>query len=303
VFLGRALPWIVLLPFAVREGGRGMRWDAPAPARASTLCWAWLGGVILLFSAAPSRLEHYSLPALPAVSLLAARAWQRLRAGAVGGLGWAWLGAVAAVLLVVGAIGLLHGRILLAHVYWIEQVPLLLSLALPAACVMLLSGLILGWAVAVRRARGVAAGLAVLAVPMLAIVLRAQAAAEPFFSWRPLARAIAQLPPSVEVVFEAPEEYQQVGGLAFYTRRHITLLEPPGFTPPTYLASARDSIFLSRADFARRWSGADTLAFVSDPQQRRDRADGLVPGPFHVLVHSGDRWLLTNHPPALQPAG
>src|SRR5262249_10857526 len=107
MFLGRALPWIVLLPFAVREGGRGMRRGAPAPARASALCWAWLGGVILLFSAAPSRLEHYSLPALPAVSLLAARGWQRLRAGAIGRLGWAWLGAVAAVLLVGGVIGLL----------------------------------------------------------------------------------------------------------------------------------------------------------------------------------------------------
>jgi 4-amino-4-deoxy-L-arabinose transferase-like glycosyltransferase len=306
MFLGRALPWIVLLPFAGGEGARGVQRDAPAPDRASALCWAWLGGVILVFSAALSRLEHYSLPALPAVSLLAARGWQRLRAGAIGRIGWSWLGAVAAVLLVVGVVGLLRGRDLLGHVYWIEQMPLLLSLALPAASVVLLGGVLLGWAVAVRRASGVAAALAVLGVPLLAIVLRAQAAAEPFISWRPLARAIAaQLPPSVEIVFEAPEEYQQVGGLAFYTRRHITLLEPPGgFTPPTYLASARDSIFLSRADFARRWSGADALAFVSSPQQRRDRADGLVPGSFHVLARSGDRWLLTNHHPhALQSAG
>src|SRR5262245_13462650 len=159
MFLGRALPWLVLLPFAGREGLLGVRRDAPAAARGSALCWAWLGGVLLMFSAAPSRLEHYSLPALPAVSLLAARGWQRLRAGAIGRLGWSWLGAVAAILLVAGAIGLWRGQALLAGVYWIEQMPLLLSLAPPAALVVLLGGLILGWAVVVRRATGVAAAL------------------------------------------------------------------------------------------------------------------------------------------------
>jgi hypothetical protein len=134
---------------------------------------------------------------------------------------------------------------------------------------------------------------------LLAIVLRAQAATESIFSWKPLAEAIAtRVPASVEIVFEAPTEYQQVGGLAFYTGRHITLLEPEnGFTPPTYLESYRSAMFLPRDEFARRWNGPDPVAFVSDPQRRRETPDGLVPGPFHVLARSGNRWLLTNlHP-------
>jgi hypothetical protein len=161
--------------------------------------------------------------------------------------------------------------------------------------VTLLGGALLAWAVYRRTAAGVAVALVVVGLPMMAIVVRAQADAEPFFSWRPLAQVIdTHIPGSVDIVFESPEEYQQVGGLAYYTRRRITMLAPPRFTPPTYLEPYRDALFLQRADFARRWGGPDTVAFVSDPQRRRDTPEGLVPGPFHVLDRSGDRWLLTN---------
>lgn len=306
MFASRSLPWIVLLPFSVREALHGRRRDAPVAARASFLCWAWLGGVLLMFSAAPSRLEHYSLPALPAVALLAARGWQRLRAGAVGRVGWTWLAAVAAALVVAGGYGTWRGREMLARVYLLEQLPDLLSLVVPAAVCALLGGAFLAAAVVRRHAAAAAVGLAVVGIPLLAIIVRAQAEVEPFFSWKPLARHIAaQVPAAVEIVFEAPEEYQQVGGLAFYTRRHITLLEPEGgFTPPTYLEPYRDTLFLAREEFARRWNGPDVLAFVSNPQRRRDTPDGIVPGPFHVLARSGDRWLLTNrHPRDVRSAG
>jgi 4-amino-4-deoxy-L-arabinose transferase-like glycosyltransferase len=305
MFVSRSLPWIVLVPLTVREALRGRRRDAGGAARGSFLCWTWLGGVMLMFSAAPSRLEHYSLPALPAVALLGSRAWQRLRAGAVGRLGWAWLGVVALVLVAAGIFGVWRGRAQLAGVYWLEQMPLLMSLVVPAALSALLGGTLLALAVARRRAGAIVVSLAVLGIPLLAIIVRAQAEVEPFFSWKPLARSIAaQVPRSVEIVFEAPEEYQQVGGLAYYTRRHITVLEPEGgFTPPTYLEPHRDTLFLPRTEFARRWNGPEIVAFVSDPQRRRDTPDGLVPGPFHVLARSGDRWLLTNRPPDTASAG
>jgi hypothetical protein len=115
------------------------------------------------------------------------------------------------------------------------------------------------------------------------------------FSWRPVARALAAVPPDVEIVFEAPEEYQLVGGLAFYTGRPITLLAIPGFVPPTYLAADVRHMFLPRDEFARRWRAGDRFAFVSDPQRRREDPAGLVPGPFHVLGRFGDRWVLASH--------
>jgi hypothetical protein len=212
---------------------------------------------------------------------------------------------VATAFLAAGVIGIWRGRELLGRVYWIGDTPLLMSLVLPTATVALLGGLVLAAAAVLRRPGGVVAGLAVVGIPALAIVVRAQAECEPVFSWRPLARSIvARVPDSTEIVFEAPKEYQQVGGLAYYTRRRIALLEPNGgYTPPTYLEPYRATLFLTRDEFARRWNGPDPLAFVSNPQARRDTPEGLVPGPFHVLARSGDRWLLINRPPNDRSAG
>jgi hypothetical protein len=217
---------------------------------------------------------------------------------------WTWLGAVAAVLIAVGTLGSVRGAAWLAQLYWLQKLPQLLTLVRPAAWAVLLGGTVLAVAVRARRAVGVAIGLGAIALPMLAILMRAHAEAEPVFSWRPLAREIvAHIPPTAEIVFEAPQEYQQVGGLAFYTGRRITVLEPAGgFTPPAYLAPYRDTMFLRRADLAQRWLGPELVAFVSDPQKRRDSPAGLVPGPFHVVARSGGRWLLVNHPPPGAPA-
>src|SRR5437867_139473 len=128
--------------------------------------------------------------------------------------------------------------------------------------------------------------------PLVGNVLRAEVVAEPLFSWRPVARAlVAAVPADTEIVFESPQEYQLVGGLAYYTERPITLLAPDGFVPPTYLAPHIDGMFVPRDAFERRWRAGERLAFVSDPQRRRDTADGLVPPPFRVVGRFGDRWV------------
>ena len=144
-----------------------------------------------------------------------------------------------------------------------------------------------------RRPDGLVAVLALATVPLAVIVLRAEVEAEPIFSWRPLAHALAAtVPPDTEIVFEAPHEYQLVGGLAYYTERRITLLLPPGFVPPRYLVGRTEEMFLPRETFARRWRAGERLALVSDPEQRRETPDGLVPPPFHVIARFGDRWVL-----------
>lgn len=124
-------------------------------------------------------------------------------------------------------------------------------------------------------------------------MLRAEVRAEPLFSWRPLAHALtAAVPADTEIVFEAPQEYQLVGGLAYYTEHRITLLAPAGFVAPTYLAGQTEQMFLARETFVRRWRAGERLAFVSDPQQRRETPDTLVPSPFDVIGRFGDRWVL-----------
>ena len=294
---GRAAPWVLLVPLTLAEAVRGAARRAAPAARATFLLWAWAGGLLLFFSCAPSRLEHYAVPALPAAALLAARAWQRARAGELGRAAWVYLVAGGALVAGVGVAGLLVGRAVLARTYWLVQVPGLLALAAPAALVVAGAGVLATLAALGRRPDRLVAVLAASMVPLAAIVLHAEGVAEPLFSWRPVARAlVAAVPPEVEVVFESPAEYQQVGGLAYYTERRITLLEPPGFVPPTYLAGHTREMFLARAAFERRWRAGERLAFVSDPQRRRDQPTGLVPAPFHVLGRFGDRWVLTSFP-------
>jgi len=221
------------------------------------------------------------------------------RAGELPRAAWRGLTLVGAVVAAAGVVGLLRGRALLLRTYWIEQVPAFLALALPAAATLAVTGALLGMAALRRRSDWLALSLGAVTVPAVVILLRAETVAEPLFSWRPLAEAVvASVPSETEIVFESPQEYQLVGGLAYYTRRPITLLEPPGFVAPTYLADQVKAMFLPPDAFARRWRAGEPLAFVSDPQRRRDDPAGLVPPPFHVLGRFGDRWALTNVLPA-----
>src|SRR2546427_827359 len=69
MFLTRGLPWSLLLPAAGLWAYRTMR-DDPVRAPAVGLIAAWVAVVLGFFALAPSRLEHYSLPALPATALV-----------------------------------------------------------------------------------------------------------------------------------------------------------------------------------------------------------------------------------------
>ena len=298
-FCLRALPWIVLVPLAAREGGAGVRVRCSSAEDATFFVWVWMLGVLGFFSLAPSRLEHYALPALPAAALLAARGAIRLARGDVGRGPWLAFAVLALGLAVGGGLFLGLRERLFAGAHWVTQLPDLPPLILPAGVLLLVTGILATAAAVMRRGGAFVAAVAAGAVPMLAIIVVAQARTEVLFSWRPMAQAVLQkVPPTTEVVFEAPEEYQIVGGLTFYTGRRITLLEPPAFVPPTYLQQLAGDMFLHRADFTRRWQSGEPLVFVSDSQQRRETADGLVPPPFRILAHLGDRWLLTNVPAA-----
>jgi 4-amino-4-deoxy-L-arabinose transferase-like glycosyltransferase len=296
-FVARAWPWAPFAPFAL---GDAVARDAdPSARRATRMLGVWIVGILALFSLTPSRLEHYSLPALPATALLAARTFQRARAAGVSPALRGWTLALGVGLVAGGVFGLRNGTTLASDAYWMPQAPALMALIVPGALVACWAGVLLAAAAIARSAPAiVAAGVAGVA-PFLGILVAALIGAEALFSWRPTAVALAQVPPSTEIVFEAPIEYQIVGGLLFYLERPVTMLEPPGgYVPPTYLEGRTQGIFIPRAELDRRWASGRPVAFVSDPQQRRDTPDGLVPPPFHVLDRHGDRWVLTNFPVA-----
>src|SRR5437773_2742653 len=148
-----------------------------------------------------AALRHYAIPALPAAALLAARAWQRARAGELRRAAWVYLVAGGALVAGVGVAGLLAGRALLAHTYWLVQVPGLLALVAPAAAVVAGAGVLATLTALGRRPDWLVAALAASMVPLAAVVLRAEGVAEPLFSWRPVARVlVAAVPREVEGV-------------------------------------------------------------------------------------------------------
>jgi 4-amino-4-deoxy-L-arabinose transferase-like glycosyltransferase len=291
---GRMLPWSLIVLLTGAEALRGARPEASRNEQGTFVVWAWLGSLMLFFSATTSRLEHYAVPALPAVALLAGRMWQRARRGELPPAAWSTFTVIGLLLIAAGGVLLAAGRSLLSEAYWIAQAPALLALVVPAALVVTGTGIVAALG-GVRRRPGVFFGaLTIGIVAISAIVVRAQIAAEPMFSWRPVAAVLATAPPDTEIVFEAPEEYQLVAALAFYTGRRITLIRPPGFIPPTYLEPYAERMFISRGEFERRWRSRQRVAIVSDPLRRREQAEGLAPEPFVVLGRFGDRWVLAN---------
>ena len=70
-FALRLFPWTIFAPLAV--GAAVARTSRARDANGDVIVLAWVGVVLLFFSASASRMEHYSIPALPAAALLLAR--------------------------------------------------------------------------------------------------------------------------------------------------------------------------------------------------------------------------------------
>jgi len=290
-FFARGLPWSLLLPGALIHA-----WFRAQSARGQDatqiLPIVWLTTVLGFFSLAVSRLEHYSLPALPALALLIgamitdgdARRIQVHR------------GVLAGPLLVTGllafAITVHDPSSFLSTLdptlvgYDLESLvrPALLTLAVGSLGLALLL-----MRQCYRAACGIGVMIAVVLFPFIHI---AYERTEALFSWQPFAHRIRESEPTdSRVFFRAEDEYQLCGGLNYYLQRRIDLLAPPGWTPPTFLLGHTNRLFTSREELARQWQAgrgllvADAVATPSDEAQ-------LVPGPYRLLARAGERVLL-----------
>lgn len=284
-FLGRTFPWTFLLPFALIGAPRAL---------GRTLALAWLAGVLVFFSTATSRLEHYALPALPAAALLVADLLKRspnLRPGrrriltaSLAVLALSVGTAIRAVPPALAEVGWLPARELTPVARWFFTLVLLATLSALVA--------------SRRRPLAIAPILAGAILVSMPLIHRGLVLTAPFNSSAPVAALIrgeARGDP-VEVVFEAPVEYQQVAGLDFYLGRTVTLLRPPDFVEPPYLVPYRDALFIDRAELRERWRSRKVI-FASNPLADPDRPlDEIVPKPFRALGRITNRWVVTNRP-------
>ncbi len=264
-FAGRMFPWTFFLPLAVRNAWRARR------DFGNRLALLWASAVLLFFSIATARLEHYSIPALPALALLLAALMRDTTT------------TIERRLAAAHAIALLGAAAVSAFL-----APLPLSIVLPVT--ITLAG---GFAVAVLAPRQVGVAVAVGVSLLLAELWMVNGLAwyAPQNSSRATAQAVASESADAVLVFEAPIEYQNVAPLLFYLRRRIAILRPPRFIAPDYLVPHQSELFVSPEVLEHWWQTRDVL-FLADPLMPRASMDAVVPGPYEVVWHNDDRWVL-----------
>jgi 4-amino-4-deoxy-L-arabinose transferase-like glycosyltransferase len=290
-FFVRGLPWSLLLPGAVVQTwvrARGGRHNEAA----YLLPTVWLAVVLGFFSLAVSRLEHYCLPALPAMALLLGA----LLADTVARRTWIG-GAVCAILPAVGAglafvVTLDDPARLLATIdptlagYGLE------ALVRPATLTLAIGLLGLALLLVSQYNRTAFAVGVMTAVTLLPLIQIAHERVEPLFSWRPFAGLIREAAPDVNhVFFHAEDEYQLCGGLNYYLERRLDLLAPPDWVAPTFLADRTDWLFTPRAEFEQEWR-TNMAVLVSDAVTKPGDEAQLVPTAYVLVARAGERVLL-----------
>ena len=313
-------PWAALIPQAVWRAGR--RLAAAGPRKGEDLLpLLWLAVIVGLFAASRSRLEYYTLPALPGFALLIGKLWDDVWGGASrhGGAASprvlaAALGAVAALMAVAAGAALAvlgPGKDLVFRFFaaswpesgWVgspEQVAVLERIRVPTMVTLAgAAAFTAGALAAVRRGRSrLACGLlAGMMVPFFALVHWGFLTMEPFQSTRAVAEIIRRVArPDDPVVFQEPHEYMWVGGITFYARRPVLILKDPKFDGVAARRREPPDRFVDREGLLRLWTSGRRVVVVAD-------GGGDLPAVLHqarpatVLGQSGGRVVLRPRAP------
>ena len=298
-------PWVPMVPQALKCAAQRLRRSG---LRQSTdlLPLLWLTIVIGLFSASSSRLEYYSLPAIPAFALLLGKLWGELLEdgpdrpslrGSLIGFGIMSVIMVSAALASYVILG--PGKNLVFQAVasswptagWTggaEQVVALDRIRIPTLAAMAGAGIFTTAAlVALFRSRpGVACGLlAVMMVPLFLAVQWGFMVMEPFMSARPLAEIVRRnAGPEDIIVTEEPPEYMWIGGITYYTKRMVYVLKNPEYAgiPPQHREPA--ARFLDWSGFEALWKSGRRVLMVTDLEKKADfEALLLRAGPVRIV--------------------
>jgi len=321
VFLALALIWITpwfLFSLAAlgrlsgRLFARGANLDHNEQALLLLVIWAALVIVLLTFS---SRQEYFTLPALPALSLLAA-GWLAHDEHAPSSFARtiAWIlfvvGVIKAIAFIVLAFiaprprpgtdiaTLLHlhpGQHQLFFGYFFDltrvsmaafRVPLLITAA--ALLVGVTANLVFRLKGKARMANCFLAGMMVMVLIATHLALNVFS---PVVSSSIIAEAIK---PEVDhadiVVVNGP--YEDAAALPFYLEQQVKLLDPrPDILAPWSYAPDAPHIFIGDADLATLWT-TDTRVFIWTPEASAPH----LPGQSYVIARDGGRQILSNQP-------
>jgi 4-amino-4-deoxy-L-arabinose transferase-like glycosyltransferase len=325
-------PWIALLPVAVVDAFRRIKSTKWSKAE-DLLPLVWFFLVICLFTASRSRLEYYSLPAIPAVALLMGKMWDQLLQGRMGETErntsranktplrstMIVLGSMSAILALAavashvilgpskdavfrlmasawpesGWMGTPHELVALERIH----IPTVVVLTGSALC--MLSALI---AVMISRPRLACGLLAGMMAPIFILVHWGFLVMEPFQSSKPVAELLKRVPPLEVIVFQEPREYSWISGIVFYSKRMVHVLKDPRFDSDKSRHREPAERFLDQEDLVKLWQSGKCVALVMD-HESEDQATKLSQcGPVDELGSLGTRVIVATGLP-LRAAG
>jgi hypothetical protein len=305
-------PWSLCLPAALRQALPKLR-GATLESQALLLLLLWSGLIVFFFALSPLKLEHYGLPAFPALAILLGKYWDdRLAARQRPSL-WLILPLIAltvpATLLATGALPLgdvvetmfstdVYSRMVQAEGQSYAM-PLLADLVplFRAGGIVLSLGAVTTLLWASRGDHRLALGsFALMAGVLLILVGRMQWLASEYRSVKPLMPLIApRLGPADVLAHEGPLENS--AALTFYTGRQVQVVD--GRRGDLHFGSRfpeAAGLFWDGEELARRWREPRRLLLVTDRPLDRS-ALRLIPAPErHLIGHEGRRWLFANRP-------
>lgn len=265
------LPWGLLLPEALYRF-----WQAtasPDQARRGRLLLVWALIIMGFFSLSSTRIEYYSLPALPALALV---------------LGWRLSLAfessrdrgLLAALFFLGLLGLA----LMVLLPYLEQIcaanrreffgmfPLIQPVARQASfwiASLALGGVVAGWR---RPVWGLACYL-LLALAFLFFTWKTLTILSPLLSDKLPGEYIRQQAgPNDLVVMEAIEEFEYGASLAFYSGHPILMVQRRGLPQFPYPVSSAENYLITPEGLRQRWESPNRVYLLID--------DVIPPEPF-----------------------
>jgi 4-amino-4-deoxy-L-arabinose transferase-like glycosyltransferase len=305
-------PWSIFLPAALREAVGRLRESTPE-GQSLLFMLLWGGLIVLFFALSPLKLEHYGLPAFPALALLVGKGWEDYSQKGAKPSAWLLLPLMAlippALLLATRAIALDHvvetmfstdvySRMVQAEgeAYAAPMLDALTPLFQGGGVVLLL-GAATTLLFTVRRNVGVAlACFTVMAVLLLGIIGKIQLLACEYRSVKPLVgRIVERLDPADLLIHEGPLENS--AGLTFYTGRQVHVVD--GQRGDLHFGSRfpeAAGLFLDGEEMAKLWGDGRRILLVTDRPVDQSVLRLIAPQTRQLLGHEGRRWLFTNRP-------
>ncbi len=309
-------PWSLFLPAALRQGFPRFHHNIPLNETLRLLVGVWALGILAFFSLSLSKLEYYSMPAFPALSLMVGGRWAEALSWPKSQTGFKlWFGVLAlGCLLFGGAIiffsdGLgrqviLNGFAEINGYYRIlkeQGIPFPFDSLSPFIEFLKGVGLVvaLGFSLSyilffLRLPKVSFTTLLMVAGAIAFLVFKLNLVLESHHSTKPVASALLTMSgPSDMVVHEGPLEYS--GGLPFYTGRRISVLN--GSRGSLDFGSRYPEaryLFLDNRRFIDLWGGNLRVFLVTRPGVQESVLQSLPSEKIFLVGRYGSRWLYTN---------